>query len=177
MGETPERGMRHRVLKPFIFRHVSFENLGNPGALEEYCQKEIFYFLTDLYLQVKSQIIRRYNNAAIPFPSNSWVMDYIQRRRYLFEVIQFFSEQFELIMSCIALLFGCNGSYLGKLFGQQRGASPGPERHCGFLPYGPGSGTPSYPLARNGKNPRVDPGGSYGPAVDPAAPVQDQRSV
>lgn len=117
-----------------------------------YDQKETLYFLTDLYLQIKGQIIRLYSNVTIPFPSNSWVMDYIQSRRYLYEVIQFFSEQFELIMSCIghytkdsvlddilhyidhnymnplkleniAPLFGYNCSYLGKLFKQKTGKS------------------------------------------------------
>ncbi|MGI6255972.1 MAG: response regulator transcription factor [Acutalibacter sp.] len=117
-----------------------------------YDQKEILYFLTDLYLQIKSQILRLYNNITILFPSNSWVMDYIQSRRYLYEIIQFFSEQFELIMSCIghyskdsilddilhyidhnyvnplkleniAPLFGYNCSYLGKLFKQKTGKS------------------------------------------------------
>ena len=57
----------------------------------------------DLYLQIKGQIIRLYSNVTIPFPSNSWVMDYIQSRRYLYEVIQFFSEQFELIMSSVII--------------------------------------------------------------------------
>lgn len=117
-----------------------------------YDQKETLYFLTDLYLQIKSQIIRLYNNVTIPFPSNSWVMDYIQSRRYLYEIVQFFSEQFELIMSCIghyskdsvlddilhyidhnymnplkleniAPLFGYNCSYLGKLFKQKTNKS------------------------------------------------------
>ena len=113
-----------------------------------YQQKEVLYFLTDLYLQVKSQVMRLYSDVTIPFPSNSWVMDYIQSRRYLYEIIQFFSEQFELIMSSIgnyskdsvledilryiehnymgplkleniAPLFGYNCSYLGKLFKQK----------------------------------------------------------
>ena len=113
-----------------------------------YQQKEVLYFLTDLYLQVKSQVMHLYSDVTIPFPSNSWVMDYIQSRRYLYEIIQFFSEQFELIMSCIgnyskdsvlddilhyiahnymtplkleniAPLFGYNCSYLGKLFKQK----------------------------------------------------------
>lgn len=59
-----------------------------------YQQKEVLYFLTDLYLQVKSQVMHLYSDVTIPFPSNSWVMDYIQSRRYLYEIIQFFSEQF-----------------------------------------------------------------------------------
>ena len=113
-----------------------------------YQQKEVLYFLTDVYLQVKSQVMHLYSDVTIPFPSNSWVMDYIQSRRYLYEIIQFFSEQFELIMSCIgnyskdsvlddilhyiahnymtplkleniAPLFGYNCSYLGKLFKQK----------------------------------------------------------
>lgn len=117
-----------------------------------YSQKETVFFLTDLYLQVKAQIIRLYSNVSIPFPSNSWVMDYVQGRPYLYEIIRFFAEQFELVMSCIghyskdsvledilryighnfatplkleniAPLFGYNCSYLGKLFKQKVGKS------------------------------------------------------
>ena len=115
-------------------------------------QKETIYFLMNLYLQIKNQITRLYSNTNVPFPSNSWVMDYIQSRQYLYEIIQFFSEQFELIMSLIghyskdsimddilyyidhnymnqlkleniAPLFGYNCSYLGKLFKQKIGKS------------------------------------------------------
>ncbi len=79
-------------------------------------------------------------------------MDFIQNKSYLFEVTQFMGEQFEMIMRCtgsysresvvediinyidhnymenlrlefIALLFGYNSSYLGKIFKQKTGHS------------------------------------------------------
>lgn len=106
------------------------------------------YFLTDLYLKIKDTVCRIYSDVEIPFPANSWVMDFIQNKSYLFEIIQFMGEQFEMIMRCtgsysresvvediinyidhnymenlrlefIALLFGYNSSYLGKIFKQK----------------------------------------------------------
>lgn len=105
---------------------------------------DIRYFLTDMYLTIKENISRIYDTITIPFPTNSWVMDFIQSRVYLYEIIQFFSEQFKLIMNCIgnyskdsilddilyyidhnymnnikleniAPLFGYNCSYLGRI--------------------------------------------------------------
>ncbi len=113
---------------------------------------DVRYFLTDLYLKIKETVCRIYSDVEIPFPANSWVMDFIQNKSYLFEVTQFMGEQFEMIMRCtgsysresivediinyidhnymenlrlefIALLFGYNSSYLGKIFKQKTGHS------------------------------------------------------
>jgi len=107
-------------------------------------------FLTDIYLQIKQTIYHIYNTIDIPFPTNSWVIDYIESRYYLYEILLFFSEQFEMIMNAIgssqtddvwddivqyinhnykdnmklesiAPLFGYNSSYLGKIFNQRMG--------------------------------------------------------
>lgn len=113
---------------------------------------DIRYFLTDLFLHVKEVIKNLYRTTDIPFPLNSWSMDFIQSRHYLFEILRFFSEQFELIMNCIgnnsrdnmmdnilqyinhnymhnlrlesiAPLFGYDNSYLGKIFKQKTNSS------------------------------------------------------
>ena len=113
---------------------------------------EILYFLTDLYLHIKEQILRLYGGNTFSFPTNSWAMEFIQSRTYLYEIMRFFFEQFELIMRSIgtyskesviddilhyidhnymknlklenlAPLFGYNCSYLGKLLKQKTGRS------------------------------------------------------
>jgi two-component system, response regulator YesN len=105
-------------------------------------------FLTDIYLQIKENINHIYSTTDIPFPSNSAVIDFIDGKYYLYEIIQFFSEQFEMIMNAIgnsnsdsilddiihyidhnyrdnikletiAPLFGYNSSYLGKIFSKK----------------------------------------------------------
>lgn len=111
---------------------------------------DIKLFLTDLYLQIKEAINRNYTSAEIPFMSNIAVIEYINRRNYLYEIIQFLSEQFGIIMSAIgnpsrdtilddilfyidhnfqnnikletiAPLFGYNSAYLGKIFNKTIG--------------------------------------------------------
>lgn len=107
-------------------------------------------FLTDLYLQIKEQANRLYNGANIPFPSNADIIRLIEEKYYLYEIILYFTEQFEMIMSSIgnssresvlddilhyinhnyasnitleniAPLFGYNSSYLGKIFRKKMG--------------------------------------------------------
>lgn len=109
-------------------------------------------FLTDLYLQVKQAINHIYKIVEIPFPTNSVVIELIEGKYYLFEIIFFFSEQFEMIMNAIgnstsdsiiddivyyikhnfsdnikldtiAPLFGYNSSYLGKIFSKKMGVN------------------------------------------------------
>lgn len=113
---------------------------------------EIKLFLTDLYLQIKENMNRNYTSADIPFMSNSSVIEYINQRNYLYEILQFLSEQFEMMMDsignssrdtvindvlfyidhnfrdnikleAIAPLFGYNSAYLGKIFSKAVGES------------------------------------------------------
>jgi two-component system response regulator YesN len=113
---------------------------------------DIKYFLADIYLQVKQIISHVYNTVDIPFPSNSAVINLIESKYYLYEIILFFSEQFEIFMKAIgnsssdgvlndilhyinhnyrenlkleviAPLFGYNSSYLGKIFTKKTGES------------------------------------------------------
>lgn len=109
-------------------------------------------FLTDIYLQVKQTINHIYNVADIPFPTNSAVIELIESKYYLYEIILFFIEQFEMVMNAIgnsssdsiideivyyimhnfsdnikldtiAPLFGYNSSYLGKIFNKKLGVN------------------------------------------------------
>lgn len=107
-------------------------------------------FLADLFLQIKERMNHLYNTASIPFPRNSEIIKFINDKYYLYEIILFFTEQFEIIMSAlgnsnresvlddilhyiahnyannitlenIAPLFGYNSSYLGKIFSKKMG--------------------------------------------------------
>lgn len=107
-------------------------------------------FLADLYLQIKETIHHLYHTMDIPFPSNSSIIKFMESRFYLYEIILFFTEQFETIMNSIgtsskdsvlddiihyiefnyasnitleniAPLFGYNSSYLGKIFSKKMG--------------------------------------------------------
>lgn len=112
--------------------------------------ESIKLFLTDLYLQIKEQMKHLYPNNDIPFASNSDIIRLIDSKYFLYEIILFFTEQFEVIMSLIgsstrdsvlddilhyikhnytknitleniAPLFGYNSSYLGKIFNKKVG--------------------------------------------------------
>lgn len=107
-------------------------------------------FLTDIYLQIKENINHIYSTIDIPFPTNSSVIDLIDSKYYLYEIMLFFSEQFEMIINAIgnfssdsilddivyyidhnykenikletiAPLYGYNSSYLGKIFNKKLG--------------------------------------------------------
>ncbi len=109
-------------------------------------------FLVDLYLQIKEKLNHIYNTMDIPFPTNSSIIDLIEKRYYLYEIVRFFSEQFEMIMNAtgnssrdsiiddilyyidhnyqnniklesIAPLFGYNSAYLGKIFNKTVGVN------------------------------------------------------
>ncbi len=113
---------------------------------------EVKLFLTDLFLQIKESFLRLYSTANIPFASNSEILTLIGRKVFLHEVLSFYSEQFDLIMSSIggtsrdsvlddifyyishnystpikletlASLFGYNSAYLGKIFHKAAGMS------------------------------------------------------
>lgn len=113
---------------------------------------DIKLFVTDLYLRIKEKISLLYNTLNIPFLPNSTVIDFIGKQNYLYEIIAFLSEQFEMVMSAagsptrssvlddilyyidhnyqnnikletIAPLFGYNSAYLGKIFNKTVGES------------------------------------------------------
>lgn len=113
---------------------------------------EIKLFLTDLYLQIKENISRNYASTTFPFESNSAVIEFVGSRNYLYEILHFLAEQFEMTMNAmgsdstdavlndvifyidhnfqnnikldtIAPLFGYNSAYLGKIFSKTVGES------------------------------------------------------
>lgn len=109
-------------------------------------------FLIDIYLRIKEKIAGIYPSAEIPFQTNSTVIEFIHRQNYLYEIICYLSEQFEMMMNAsgnpsrdtiledvifyidhnyrdnikletIAPLFGYNSAYLGKIFTKAVGES------------------------------------------------------
>lgn len=118
-----------------------------------YCSDDIIsikYFLADIFLQIKQNITHTYSNTDIPFLHNSAILEMIEQKYYLYEILLYFTEQFDMIiraigttsrdsvfddilyyidhtyaeslkLETIAPLFGYNSSYLGKLFSQKMG--------------------------------------------------------
>lgn len=113
---------------------------------------EVKLFLMDLYLRIKEKINLVYSTVTIPFPTNSKAIEFIAYKHYLYQIIQFLSRQFEMIMTAtgnpnrnsvlddilyyidhnyqnnikletIAPLFGYNSAYLGKIFNKTVGES------------------------------------------------------
>ena len=109
-------------------------------------------FLTDLYLRLKNSMKQKYNSVEIPFDTNQGIIAFVNEKNYLYEVIDYFAEQFEDVMNSIgnssrdsvlddilyyiehnyhaniklegiAALFGYNSSYLGKIFNKNVGES------------------------------------------------------
>lgn len=109
-------------------------------------------WILDLYLGIKEKIAQFYKSSNIPFISNSSAIQYILNSNYLYEIIDFLSAQFEMIMNStgnftrdsiidvilnyidhnysetitldnISPIFGYNSSYLGKIFAEKTGMS------------------------------------------------------
>lgn len=106
--------------------------------------------LIDVYLKIKEKLLLLYSQTEIPFPANSRALQFIMNSNYLHEILLFFTEQFDMVMSSIgyssrdsiiddviyyidhnfqtnitleniAPLFGYNSSYLGKIFSRKMG--------------------------------------------------------
>lgn len=112
----------------------------------------IKHFLIDLYILVKQKIMQLYPDVDIPFLANASAIDLLERKYYLYEIITFLAEQFDMWMhsvgyssgenvmdeviyyihhnyrenlklETIAPLFGYNSSYLGKIFSKKLGVN------------------------------------------------------
>ena len=112
----------------------------------------IKHFLIDLYILVKQKIMQLYPNVDIPFLANASAIDLLERKYYLYEIISFLAEQFDmwthsvgyssgenvldevlyyihhnyrenLKLENIAPLFGYSSSYLGKVFNKKLGVN------------------------------------------------------
>lgn len=112
----------------------------------------IKHFLADIFLQIKQSIMNTYENISIPFSHNAAIIELIENKNYLYEILLYFTNQLEMIiraignnssesvcddilyyiehnyqsslkLESIAPLFGYNSSYLGKLFSHKVGQS------------------------------------------------------
>lgn len=111
------------------------------------------HLLIDIFLEVKNSISHSYGSGPkIPFQKNAAIIELIETRDFLYEILDYFMEQFEMIMSyvgndsidnvfdeivyyvknnyasqlrleTIGPMFGYSSSYLGKLFLQKCGCS------------------------------------------------------
>lgn len=110
------------------------------------------HFLIDIYILVKQKIMQLYPKVDIPFLANASAIELIEQKYYLYEIITFLAEQFDmwahsvgtfsgenvldevvyyiqhnysqnLKLENIAPLFGYNSSYLGKVFTKKMGQS------------------------------------------------------
>ncbi|MDO5574808.1 MAG: AraC family transcriptional regulator [bacterium] len=121
----------------------------NPADIPYYESK---LMLIEILLDIKQSLLCRYEAVGIPFCDNYSIIKTILHAEYTHEIIDFFDDQFELIMSylssssngkvvydilhyinhnyhdniqlsTLAELFGYNSSYLGKLFTKRIGTS------------------------------------------------------
>ncbi len=108
------------------------------------------HYLADIMIQVKSIVTHTYGLTELPIPNNAAIISTIEEQYYLYEILQFFTVQFEMYMNAmdspsresvmdgilnyihhnyqknlklgsIAELFGYNSSYLGKVFTKTTG--------------------------------------------------------
>lgn len=111
---------------------------------------DIRLFLIDLYLSVKGEMRHLYRNIFPSAEGNADIIRFINSESYLYEIILFLTRQFESMMAAIghssrdsvlddilryidhnfsgaitleniALLFGYNSSYLGRIFHKKMG--------------------------------------------------------
>lgn len=135
----------NRNMMADILREMQYLLYNSSDSIES-----IKLFLVDLHLQVKAQIKHLYANNDVPFMTNANIIRTIEQSAYLYEIILFYAERFEIIMSAIgnssrdsvlddilyyihhnyatnitleniAPLFGYNRSYLGKIFSKKMG--------------------------------------------------------
>ena len=114
----------------------------NPTDIPQYESK---LMLLEILLDIKQTLMCRYSATAIPFLDNYTIIKTILHAEFLHEIMDFYEDQFEMIMSylssssngkvvydilhyinhnyhdniqlsTLATLFGYNSSYLGKLF-------------------------------------------------------------
>lgn len=114
--------------------------------------EKIKHFLIDLYILIKEKIMQLYPDVDIPFLANASAINLIEGKYYLYEIITFLAEQFDmwlrsvgyssgenvmdevlyyihhnyrenLKLETIASLFGYNSSYLGKIFNKRVGVN------------------------------------------------------
>ncbi|WP_167955218.1 response regulator transcription factor [Anaerosporobacter faecicola] len=139
----------------------TYNRKGIESSLDElknnlfYCKESIDSiqsFLTGIFLHLKHLVEQNYSDKELHLNSNSEIIDFIHHSRYLYEIIQYFNEQFDQIIKAIgnsssdsviddilyyirynyknnlkldtlAPMFGYNSSYLGKVFSKKVGSN------------------------------------------------------
>lgn len=115
-----------------------------------YCsasETEIKQAMIDIFFQIKQDLLCHDIKTASSLPSNKSIMDTINEKKYLYEIIQYISEKINVCMNSdftdvidnvlyyidhnfsnsnirlesLAPLFGYSSSYLGKMFSQKVG--------------------------------------------------------
>lgn len=161
--ETPPYGTGFIMENTYSQRLSDYIQSGNRqmvlDVLEQlrqtlYCSgleiSSIRHYLEDILIQVKSSVIYAYGNLETQFPNHAAIIHTIEEKYYLYEILEFFTLQFEMYMnaigsptrdsvldnilqyirhnyqedlklSTIAELFGYNSSYLGKIFTRTTG--------------------------------------------------------
>ncbi|MGN0394984.1 MAG: response regulator [Coprococcus sp.] len=133
-------------------RHITelLASLKEQLYISSYDVNSIKYFLIDIFIQIKQGISSKYSQSGIPFAHNAAIIESMTNVRYLYELISYMEEQFEMIMRAtgnnsstsilddilyyiehnyqqslkletLAEMFGYNSSYLGKIFKERIG--------------------------------------------------------
>ena len=125
------------------------EELKNYLSKNNFQVQTVRHFLIDVFLEMKHLIILSYGSSKeIPFQKNAVIIELIERKKYLYEIFDYFREQYEMIMSYVGIektdnifdqildyvqnnyasqlkleglsqIFGYSSSYLGRLFTQK----------------------------------------------------------
>lgn len=111
---------------------------------------DIKAFLSGVFMQIKANITRAYSSIDFPFAADASIISLFSSKYYLYEIIEYFQETFDMVIRAVggtsgegviqemidyighnyseplkleslAMLFGYNSSYLGKLFTQKIG--------------------------------------------------------
>lgn len=143
-----------------ISNYIQSGNMNMINEILNQLQDQLYYvkedittlkhYLTDIIIQVKSNIDHAYGSQDIPITTNASIIKTIEEKYYLYEIMQFFTMQFNMYINAlgssgrdsiidnilqyiehnyrenlklgsIATLFGYNSSYLGKVFTKTTG--------------------------------------------------------
>lgn len=153
--------LTHEICRQYSEKLVNYIQAFNKNLLEDTLEElkdklyhsnnspdEIKRFLTDLYLMVKEHVYHLYSKSDIPFLPNGTIIEQIDAKFYLYEIMDLLLEQCNMIvhsigntsrehvidsivhyikhnymenmkLETIAPLFGYNSSYLGKIFNKK----------------------------------------------------------
>lgn len=164
-GESQSQGTVFDTENTYSQQLSNYIQSGNRGMMLEvldhlrqafYCCgmeiSTIRHYLADIMIQVKSSIIYAHGNCETLFPDNASIINTMEEKYYLYEILDFLTLQLEMCMNAIgsptrdsildnilqyirnnykkdlklgfiAELFGYNSCYLGKVFTKTTGRS------------------------------------------------------